>query len=281
MKKYLQLTKPGIIFGNLVTCAGGFALASCGHFDPWLLLMTLLGLSLIIASGCVSNNYIDRNHDGKMERTKNRALVKGEITPQRALGFAVILVILGTSILAVFVNFLAVVISLIGLVVYLAFYSFLKYRSVHGTLIGSVAGAVPPVVGYTAVSHHIDLAALIFFLMIAMWQMPHFYAIALYRMEEYKKAAIPVLPLAHGIPSTKIQMLLYIIFFIPLSLTLVFFGYVGALYMIVAALLGFIWLGFSIQGFRCKKDAIWARKMFLCSLVVVMGICIIIPFSVV
>jgi len=169
LRTYFMLTKPGIVMGNAITCFGGFALASRGHIDFGLLFLTLIGLILVVASGCVSNNYVDRVKDAKMARTKNRALVKGVISPQRALMFATFLLLAGSAILYLWVNLLTVVLSLFGFVVYLIFYSFSKYRTVHATLIGSISGAVPPVVGYCAVSNRLDLAALILFLLIAMW----------------------------------------------------------------------------------------------------------------
>lgn len=247
IRAYLSLTKPGIVFGNAITCFGGFALASQRHFDFWLLFITLIGLCAIVAAGCVSNNYIDRYHDKKMQRTKNRALVTGLIAPQNALLFAMALVLLGSFVLLVYVNLLSLLVSLFGLFVYLVFYSFLKYHSIHGTLIGSLAGAVPPVVGYCSVSNHFDLAALLLFLMIAMWQMPHFYAIAIYRLEDYVSAEIPVLPLKKGVLTTKIHMLSYIMMFTVISSILFVLGYVSNLYLIVVTLLGCTWLWLCIQ----------------------------------
>ncbi len=278
-KTHFLLTKPGIILGNAITAAGGFALASRKQFDLCLFLAVLVGLSLIIASACVLNNFIDRNSDEKMARTKHRALVTGAMTRQHAIKFSIILGLLGTFFLAVFSSLLATAIALFGFFVYVVLYSFSKYHTVHGTLIGSIAGAIPPVVGYCSVSHHIDFGAFLLFLMIAMWQMPHFFAIAIYRLEDYAKAAIPVLPIKRGIYTTKIQMLLYLIAFILTSFMLTAFNYTGRIYLIATALLGISWLWLCIKGFNCKNDHIWARKMFLFSLVTVTTLCFIIPLS--
>jgi protoheme IX farnesyltransferase len=279
-KTYCSLTKPGIILGNLITAAGGFALASRKQFDVRLFLATLVGLSLIIASACVFNNFIDRDLDEKMARTQHRALVKGLITPHCAITFAIFLGLLGTFLLMLFVNLLTVGIALFGFFVYVVLYSFSKYRSTHGTLIGSIAGAVPPVVGYCAVSHHFDGGALLLFMMIAMWQMPHFFAIAIYRLEDYSNASIPVLPIKKGMRMTKIQMLLYIIAFMTISLMLTLFHYTGYLYLIVTALLGIAWIWLCIRGFTCSNDQLWARKMFFFSLIVVTALCFVIPLDV-
>lgn len=279
-KQYCLLTKPGIIFGNIITTCGGFALASRGEFHLWVFLATLLGLSLIIASSCVFNNYIDRHHDKKMARTKNRALATGSISTKRAIFFALSLGALGIFVMALWVNLISLGVALFGFFVYVLLYSFSKHRSMHGTLIGSVAGAVPPVVGYAAACNCLDLGALILFSMIALWQMPHFFAIAIYRLKDYTAASIPVLPVIKGVRHAKIQMTLYIIAFIGVSLLLTVFHYTGFAYLIITAALGVAWLLLCIQGFRSDNDRLWARKMFIFSLIVVLGICITIPFSI-
>lgn len=280
-KTYCLLTKPGIILGNVITMAGGFALASRGgSIDFLLFLETVVGLALVIASACVFNNYIDRDVDKKMTRTKNRALVIGLISTQRAVLFAIFLGLSGTLFLALFTNLLTVAIALIGFFVYVVLYSLSKYRSIHGTLVGSIAGAIPPVVGYCAVSNRLDAGALILFTMIVLWQMPHFFAIAIYRLEDYAAASIPVLPAEKGMRTTKIHMMLYIVAFMAASFMLTVFGYTGYAYFIVTAVLGLIWFGLCVQGFSCDDDKPWARKMFIFSLVTIMTLSIMIPFSV-
>ena len=217
LKAYYQLTKPGIIYGNLITAAAGFFLASAGRINLWLLILTLLGTSLVIASACVFNNYFDREIDAQMSRTKNRGLVKGTISTQNALMFATALGIIGFGVLIVYVNLTTVIVGLIGFFDYVIFYTFSKKLTVWATLIGSVAGATPIVAGYTAVTNRFDLSALILFLILTAWQMPHFYAIATYRMDDYANAKIPVLPVKAGILATKIQILLFIVGFVIAS----------------------------------------------------------------
>jgi heme o synthase len=279
-RAYCLLTKPGILLGNSIPAIGGFALASKGHIAMGLLSATLIGLCLVMASACVFNNYIDRALDAKMTRTKDRALASGVISERGALIFALLLGILGTLFLLRFTNLLAAGAALFGFFVYVILYSFVKYHSVHGTLIGSFAGASPPVVGYCAVSGHFDVGALILFAMVALWQMPHFFAIAIYRLEDYSAGEIPVLPLKKGMFATKMHMLLYIIAFSGVSSLLVVFGYVGSLYLIVAALLGAGWLFLCIKGIRRGEDKLWARKMFFFSLLVITGLFAAIPFSI-
>lgn len=281
IKTYYMLTKPGIILGNLITTAAGFILASRGHFEIRLFLITLLGLAFVIASGCVLNNYLDRKADAKMKRTKNRAFVKKLISPKNAIFFAAFLGCFGVFILGFFTNLLAMSISIFGFVFYVVVYGIMKYKSIHGTLVGSIAGAVPPVIGYTAVSGHLDLGAILLFMIIVLWQMPHFFAIAIYRLDDYAAASIPVLPTRKGIKTTKWHMLFYLIAFILVSTFLTIFGYTGLIYLTTISLLGLIWLFLCLQGFKTKKNALWARKMFLFSLVVITIQCIAMSFDVI
>lgn len=273
---YIKLTKPGIVMGNSITAAAGFMLASRGHFNLGLFVATLVGLALIVAAGCVFNNYMDRNVDKKMARTQNRALATGAISVKKALLFAIALGCAGSTILALFTNLLTLAIALAGFVVYVLFYSLLKYRTMYGTEIGSIAGAVPPVVGYCAVSHQLDGGALLLFLIIGLWQMPHFFAIALFRSKEYAAASIPVLPLVKGVPITKIRMVLYTIAFIISTTLLTVYGYTGYAYLSVALCLGAIWLVLCMQGFKKLSSERWAHKMFRFSLIVVTLLCVMI-----
>lgn len=273
LKTYYTLTKPGIIFGNAVTACGGFFLAAKGCVDPLLFFNMLVGLSLVIASACVCNNYIDRKIDEKMQRTQNRAFVTGAVTVQAAFVFAFALLLSGELLLSVYVNQLAADMAMVGFFVYVVLYGFSKYQTSLATLIGSVAGAIPPVVGYTAVGGGLDLGSLLMFLIVVTWQMPHFYAIALYRYDDYAAASIPVLPIEKGAFATKVQMALYIASFIVVSSLLTICGYTGYSYMAVSTLLGLRWLWMALQGFSTDDDTRWARKMFLFSLVVICALC--------
>lgn len=279
LKTYYMLTKPGIIMGNLITTIAGFALASSVYFNIPLFLETLVGLGLIIASACVCNNYIDKESDAKMARTKNRPLVKGLISEKKALIFSFVLGVTGSIILFFFTNLLALFTALLGFAIYVGLYSLVKYHTTYATLVGSISGAMPPVVGYVAVSNSLDLGALILFLILVLWQMPHFYAIAIYRCEDYKKANIPVLPVLKGAHTTKVHMLLYIIAFIPTLLLLTFLGYTGYAYLIIAGMLSFSWLVLSIKGFTTKNDVLWAKQMFALSLVIIVTFSLLVSYN--
>lgn len=280
IKTYFTLTKPGIIFGNAITAAGGFILASKAQIDPWLFLATLMGLSLLIASACVFNNYIDRNIDKMMERTKNRALARGLISLQKAITFAIFLGLFGILLLMLYTNLLTTIIALTGFFIYVVLYSLSKHRSSYATAIGSISGGIPPVVGYCAVANRFDMGAFLLFMIVALWQMPHFFAIAMYRIDDYVAASIPVLPVKKGIYVTKVHMLLYIIAFLIPVCMLTIWGYAGYAYLIVVGLLGLSWLLLCIKGFKNTNDRLFGRQMFRFSLVVIMMLCIMISISI-
>jgi len=268
-KRYLLITKPGIIMGNLISVLGGFFLAANGSQSLQLLVMTLMGVSLVIASGCVFNNYIDRDIDGLMERTRNRVLVKGLISPRASLIYASLLGVAGVVLLGQ-INGLAALLGGLGFVVYVGLYSlWLKRRSVYGTLVGSLSGAMPPVIGYCAVRGEFDSGALVLLLIFSLWQMPHSYAIAIFRLRDYQAAGIPVLPVLRGIRVTKDHMLGYIIAFALAALMLTGTGYAGYGYLGVALLVSAIWLLLAVNGYRVSDDAVWARKLFFFSIIAI------------
>lgn len=281
LKDYYLLTKPGIIYGNSIAALAGFFLASTYTIDIVHGGIMLLGLVLIIASGCVFNNYIDRSIDKKMARTKIRALPAGRISPINALLYASVLGIMGTFLLGWYINVLTMGIALFGLFSYVVLYGIAKRRSVWGTVVGSIAGAVPPVVGYCAVTGQIDTAAILLFLILVFWQMPHFYTIAIYRMNDYKAALIPVLPIVSGVYITKWYTLVYVVAFLIASMGLTIFGYTGIVYTGITASVGIIWLWIAIQGFSSANDIQWARKLFKFSLVVLLAWCLALSFTVV
>lgn len=257
--------------GNLFTTTAAFLVGSSGNFDWQLYLWTATGLGLVIVSACVWNNYIDRAADAKMERTKNRPLAKGSIPVGQACLFASLLGVLGLVILYFFTNTWALFSAFLGFFVYVVFYSFSKYKTGQATLIGSVAGAMPPVVGYVAASHQLDFGALFLFLVLVFWQMPHFFSIAMYRSADYKAASIPVLPNEIGNEAIKKQTLVYIALFLASLGALSFLGHIKLFSLIGCSLLGLVWFKTALQGFKAKDDIPWARKMFKVSLVVISG----------
>jgi heme o synthase len=274
LRDYYYLTKPGIIRGNAVSATAGFLLAAKGHIKFGLFVATLGGLSLVIASACVFNNYIDRAIDEKMARTKRRALVSGAISGRNALIYASILGVSGVVILSIYTNWLATLIALFGFIMYVVVYGIWKRRSTLGTVVGSLSGATPPVIGYCAVTGRFDWAALVLFLILVFWQMPHFFAIAMYRLKDYAAASLPVLPVKKGIQTTKIQMLAYTLGFVIASVMLSVLGYTGWVYLGVALIIGISWTALCVRGFWVADDSRWARQMFFCSLIALSLLCV-------
>jgi heme o synthase len=271
LKTYYTLTKPGIIYGNLMTAAGGFLFASKGHVNIQMLIAGLLGIALVIACGCVTNNYIDRDIDSKMKRTKKRALVIGSVPPANAIAFAAILGISGLLLLRTYTNMLTVYLGIFALFSYVVLYGFAKRTSVHGTLVGSIAGSMSLVAGYAAASNRLDTGALLLFLILASWQMPHFYAIATYRMKEYQSAQLPVLTVVKGIPAAKRHIVFYIGVFIIACTLLTIFGYAGYSYLAVMLIMGTRWFWLAVKGFGISDNVTWARRLFGFSLLVLLS----------
>lgn len=269
IRELYLLTKPGIIRGNAITATGGFFLAANGEFNPVLFVAMLLGLSCIVASGCVLNNIVDRKIDSRMKRTKRRAIVTGAISRRQALVFAIGLGFAGAAILFYFTNFLTLTLALLGHFMYVVVYGIAKRRTVHGTLVGSIPGAVPPVVGYVAITGALDVVAGLLFLILVFWQMPHFFAIAMFRSKDYAAASIPVLPLVAGSATTKKHILLYIAAFICGVAALTLVGATGYIYIAVMLLTGLWWLRLGFKGYNAD-EIIWAKKMFGASLVVIL-----------
>jgi len=268
IKTYYYLAKPGIVFGNDITAIAGFFLAAKGHIHMLLFFATLIGVSFCIASACVVNNYLDRRIDAKMERTKKRALVTGAVSGRAAIIYAIMLGLIGFSALAIFTNLTTVLVGIVGMIFYIILYAVAKRYSFWSTVVGSVSGAIPPVAGYTAVSGRLDLGAMLIFLILVFWQMPHFYAIAIYRFKDYKAAHLPVLPVAKGIFTTKIHILLYTIGFALVAILLASTGFAGRVYLYGMLLLCLVWIVYAVIGFSTNNVTLWAKRMFVFSLLI-------------
>ncbi len=270
LKHYLLVAKPGIVGGNLISAAAGFLLASKGRVEAAALLANLLGISLVVAAGCVFNNVVDREIDRKMRRTRHRALARGLISPKIAAAYAALLGLAGLALLQAAANPLCVAIVLAGLVIYVCVYSlYLKRRSVYGALVGSLAGAAPPLAGYCSVTGRFDLGAVILLAIFSLWQMPHCYAIAVFRLEDYAAAAIPVLPVKQGPAAAQKHMAGYILAFMAAALMLTFGGYTGYRTLAVALGLGLSWLYLVRSGCRAADERLWAKKLVIFSILAI------------
>jgi protoheme IX farnesyltransferase len=278
ISEYYYLTKPGIVYGNLINALAGFLLACRWHINLNLLLATIFGIGLVIGSACVFNNYIDRDIDRKMLRTKKRALARGTISGSSALIYGLILGLTGFYLLSVATNLITVLLGLIGFADYVVIYTLSKRRFTQGTLLGSISGAIPPAAGYTAVTGHFNFEALLLFLILVLWQMPHFYCIAVYRYEDYKSAGIPVLPVSKSINLTRKRIMFYILAFTIAAMCLTFFGYTGYIYLVAVTFIGAFWLGLGFKSYKMDEKA-WARRMFFISLVVICALSLMISIG--
>lgn len=267
IKDYIDIAKPGIIAGNLVSTAGGFFLASRGRIDMTALLATLTGVCLVVASACICNNCIDRNLDRIMKRTCNRLLARGALPVRSALLYASLLGIAGVALLGAAANILSAAIVLAGFGIYVGIYSLrLKRTSVYATLVGSLAGAAPPLAGYCAVANRFDVGALILLAIFVFWQFPHYYSIAIFRFDDYAAAAIPILPVKRGTAAAKKHILAFILVFIAAALMLTFCGYTGYGYFAVTAASGLVWLSIAWSGWKTSDERLWARKLYIFSI---------------
>ena len=264
---YYNLAKPGIIYGNLITTAGGFLYGSILHIHFGSLLGILLGTSLVIAGGCVFNNFLDRDIDMHMKRTQKRATVTGAISPGATLVYGSSLGIVGLLTLGIFTNTLSTMIGAFGLFSYAIIYTYFKRHTVHGTLIGAVPGALPPLAGYTAATNQLDVSAWLLFTILVLWQMVHFYAISIYRLKDYAKAKIPLMSVVYGVQATKIQMSLYACGFMVAIVSLAYFSYAGLLYLAIMLPLSLWWLIIVFMGLWTAESSAWARKVFFMSLI--------------
>lgn len=266
--------------GNLIAASSGFFLASRGNIDGAMLFFVLLGTSLVIASGCVLNNVIDRDIDKKMNRTRGRALASGRLAVSYATVYGILLGIMGFVTLLLQTNLMAVLFAGLGFMVYVGLYS-LRYKrsTVYGTLIGSLSGACPPVIGYVAVTNQFDVGAAIILLTFCLWQIPHSYAIVIYRFEDYRAANIPVLPIKQGIQAARRHMIAYIIGFAVAALMLTYYGYVGHWYALIIGGCSLYWLYLAKIGYQPDNEQLWARKLFVFSIVIIVAFSVLISLD--
>nr|MDH3076865.1 heme o synthase [Bacillus velezensis] len=267
-KDFLSLIKIGIVNSNLITTFTGMWLALhisglsfLGNLNT--VLLTLIGSSLIIAGSCAVNNYYDRDIDHLMERTKVRPTVTGKIQPNQALWSGILLIALGL-IMLLMTTVMATVIGFIGVFTYVVLYTmWTKRRYTINTVVGSVSGAVPPLIGWTAVEGHIGVVAWVLFMILFIWQIPHFLALAIKKTEDYRATNIPMLPVVHGFEVTKRQIIVWVACLLPLPF---FLGSLGLPIVILGTLLNVGWLVLGLMGFRMKNIMKWATLMFVYSL---------------
>lgn len=266
-RKYLELVKPERTLVNVMTAGAGFLLASRWHFSASLLVEALIGTTLLIASGCVSNNLLDIKIDKKMKRTSRRVLVTGEVSASSALALALVLAGVGFALLAL-VNWLTFWLGALAFISYVFIYGLAKRKTIWSTLIGTLPGGLSLVAGYTAVVDRLDLTAVLLFLVMLAWQMAHFYAIAVNRRSDYASANLPVWAVKKSAASTRVQVIIWTVIFLVVSLALAVAtsSWLIAVVMVVAS--GY-WLRANLSG---SKN--WAERSFSVSLRVMLVFCL-------
>lgn len=269
-RAYYELCKPRVVALMLITTIVGMLLATPDVVPLPIFVFGNLGIGLTACAGAVINHVVDRHIDSLMHRTQLRPLPSGKISPLMALLFAAILAGTGLTLLLVFVNGLTAVLTFLSLVGYALIYTvFLKRATSQNIVIGGLAGAAPPLLGWTAVTGHLGYGGVLLVLIIFTWTPPHFWALAIYRVEEYTKAHIPMLPVTHGIPFTKLSIVLYTSLLFVVSLLPFVIAMSGLIYLIGAIILGGVFLYYAIR-LKYSTDPKIAMKTFRYSIIYLM-----------
>ena len=248
LKSYYQLCKPNVVYMMLICAFVGMLLADESVNSYGYLFVALLGITLCAASAAAINQVVDRNTDASMTRTDQRPLPQGEISSSHASIFAFVIGLMGALTLYFFVNTLTMILTLASLVGYAFIYTiYLKRATPQNIVIGGLAGAAPPLLGWSSVSNTIDPYALLLVLIIFVWTPPHFWALAIYRKDEYAKESIPMLPVTHGVVFTKLQIVLYTIILFIVSILPYVVLMSGEIYFFSALTLSTIFLYYSVN----------------------------------
>jgi heme o synthase len=249
-RDYFELTKPRVVALIVLTAVVGTLLASRGLPPLDALIFGNLGIALAAASAAAINHVLDRRIDARMARTRKRPLPSGHLAPTQALAFALLLGVISMVILVAFVNVLTAALTFASLIVYAVVYTvWLKRATPQNIVIGGAAGAAPPVLGWVAVTNHVDPQALLLFLIIFAWTPPHFWALAIARRHDYAKADIPMLPVTHGVEFTRLHVLFYTVLLCVVTLLPYMTGMSGLIYLGAALLLNarFLWLAMALK----------------------------------
>ena len=272
IRAYWELTKPGVVALLMVTAVIGMFLATPGMVPLRVLVLGSLGLALAMMASAVVNQIMDQRIDAIMARTSKRPLVQGRVNTGAALFFAAVLGLGSLFILDVFINRLTAVLTFFGIIGYAFVYTlWLKRATPQNIVIGGLAGAIPPLLGWTAVTGSVHPHALLLVLIIFAWTPPHFWALAIHRRDEYAKVDIPMLPVTHGIEYTRTQVLLYTVLLLVTSILPFVFGMSGMIYFAGAMVLGLVFLYYAFLLKFAPRPGLPMRT-FGYSIVYLMGI---------
>jgi len=245
---YIELCKPKVVLLMMLTSMVGMCLAPHSSFPLIPMIFGNIGIALVASAAATLNHVADQHIDKLMRRTEHRPIVQGKISSTQSLLFAGVLCGLGMLILFLFINALTAFLTFLSLIGYAIFYTlFLKHATPQNIVIGGIAGAAPPLLGWTAVTNSIQAEALLLVLIIYVWTPPHFWALAIYRLEDYAKANVPMLPHTHGIRFTKLNILLYTILLICASIMPYFIGMSHLIYITGVAIANILFLFHAIR----------------------------------
>jgi protoheme IX farnesyltransferase len=267
----VQLTKPGITRMVLATTFCG-AIIAPGAVDVAGLLVALVGTALVVGAANTLNMFLEADVDALMARTRNRPIPSGRIAPDVALWFGVVQALIGLPLLAGWVNPVTALVGAGALLSYVFVYTPLKRVSPLAVYAGAVPGAVPPLMGYTAMTGEITSGSASLFALLFVWQIPHFHAIAIFRTSEYKRAGLKVLPAVEGLAYTKVSIVALLILQLFVSALPAFMGLGGTLYLGSATVLGVLYVAWALWGLRPEAGARWARSLFFVSLPYLLGV---------
>ena len=272
IQNYVQLTKPRIILLLLITTVAGMEMAAKGHVDSWLLLITLVSGTCAAGAANTMNCLYDRDIDFAMERTRHRPLPSGRIQPDHALLFAIALTLISFTLLAVFANLLSASLAMVGILVYVLVYThWLKRHHSLNIVLGGAAGAIPPLVGWAAVTGDLSWAAWCLFAIVFLWTPPHFWALAMMIQDDYAKVSVPMLPVVAGNETTTRQIFAYTLILIPVTLLLTYPLHVtNWLYPVFAILLGGIFVHKAWLLMQSPSSLELARSLFKYSIIYMM-----------
>jgi len=262
-RDYYELTKPRVVMLIVFTAVVGMFLSVSGWPDTMAVVFGTIGIAMASSSAAVFNHVLDARIDVLMMRTRGRPLPQGKLTERSALMFASSLCVMSMIILWFLVNPLTAILTFISLIGYAVVYTaWLKRATPQNIVIGGAAGAAPPVLGWTAVTNEVTSGALLLFLIVFVWTPPHFWALAIARLEEYRKVEIPMLPVTHGVPYTRLNILLYSILLLLVTIMPYLIGMSGMIYLLAALGLGSYFLWYAIRMYRDHEDEELPMQMF-------------------
>ncbi len=267
LREYFQLTKPTIVMLMLVTGLPAILMAGDGALDPVIMIVALVGTAMAAGAASALNHWYDRDIDAVMERTSSRPIPGGHVGPNQALAFGLVTGILSVGMLAIWTTWLAAALALGSILFYVVIYTmWLKRSTPQNIVIGGAAGATAPLIGWAAVTGELSAAAWLMFLIIFMWTPPHFWALALYRRDDYAKAGVPMMPVVAGEESTRLQILVYTVLLLATTLGLYAVKACGLIYLVGAVGLGAWFTRDAIRLYRVKTDSA-AKKLFFGSII--------------